>query len=91
MESAADRQAYMAAFGVSVTVNGAGIFGIYDEWHAETLGVSASSPQLMCAAEDLPSVAAGQTVVVASASFTGTITDIQRDGTGLVLLMLGRS
>ncbi len=90
LETAADRQDYMETFGVDVTVAGQTFKAIYDAPHVETFEVSLSAPQLLCAAEDAGTVAPGDAVTVPSASFTGHVTDVQADGTGMVLLILGR-
>lgn len=91
LESAADRKAYMSAFGTSVTVNGVAITGIYDDPYLLSLDVSTSVPMLHCVTADIPNVAYGQTVIIASAAFTGTVGEIQHDGTGMSTLILRRT
>lgn len=93
LESASDRQEYVNTFGVITYIDDVKVMGIYDAPHLESLGVSTSVPQLLVAAENLAdSVTAGtSTVEVPSAEFEGIVTDIQRDGTGMVLLFLRSS
>ncbi len=88
IETAGDREAYVSVFGVDAVVDGVTIKAIWDDPHFETMAMSTSTPMLTCVASDIPSVAFGQTVSVASVSFVGTIADVQADGTGIVVLIL---
>lgn len=88
IESAADRQAFMEAFGVPATVSGITITAIWDKPYLEELGIATAVPQIMYVTSDLPDVAYGQSVVVADASFTGTVREIHPDGVGMTILYL---
>lgn len=91
LESTADRLAYMSAFGVPAVVNGVSIVAIFDNEYSELLNVSTSSPTLICVSSDIPNVDYGQTVVVSSASFSGTVRVVMPDGNGITTLQLARS
>lgn len=91
IESAADRQAFMDAFGVPVVVSGNSITGIWDKPYLEELGIATAVPQVLCVTSDLPDVAYGQSVVVASASFSGTVREIHPDGVGMTTLYLAEA
>ncbi len=86
MELVEDLSAFMTDFAVDCTVNGSSVRGIFDRTYSDVLGMVNNQPQLMCIASDVPSVAAGQTVVVNSTNYT--IAEVHPDGTGMVLLIL---
>ena len=74
-------------FGVSATVSGTPLIGIYDDRSVIVLDVEGIAPTLLCRTADLPGgLAQGATVTVGSASYK--LCDIQPDGTGLTLLIL---
>ncbi len=91
IESPADRAAFMSVFGVSVSVSGITGLAIFDDPHSEALEVNSSSPMLTIVDADFPSIAYGQAVVVSSASFSGTVRDVQPDGTGCSIILLGKT
>lgn len=88
IESAADRQAFMDTFGEDVVVSGITVTAIWDKPYLEELGIATAVPQVMYVTTDLPDVAYGQSVVVAGASFTGTVREIHPDGVGMTILYL---
>jgi hypothetical protein len=82
-----DFASYFVDFGVTATVDGVSVRGIFDNDFLSTLGITAGSgPVLLCAAADITSAAQGDAVTVAAVSYT--ITAIEPDGTGMVLLRL---
>lgn len=82
-----DLDAFFADFGVSATVGGVACVGLFDNAFASVLGFAAgTSPVLIVQAADVPAVAQDQAVVVAGGNYT--VTDVEPDGTGLVLLKL---
>lgn len=91
IESSADRQGYMDTFGTTCVVDGETITAIWDKPYLEDLGVATAVPQIMCVTTDIPNIAYGQSVVVSSASFTGTVREIHPDGVGLTILYLQES
>ena len=89
IESLADQIAFVSTFGVPVIVGGVSIDAIFDKPYLEELGISTAVPQLIYITSQLPAVAYGQAVTVASALFTGTVREIHPDGTGITTLYLG--
>jgi hypothetical protein len=82
-----DLTQFTADFGVSATVGGVAVTGIFDKAFLETLGiVGNSSPVLLILSSAAPSAAVGDTVVVGSVSYT--IGDVEPDGTGMTTLRL---
>lgn len=82
-----DLAPFFADFGVSVTIGGVAGIGIFDNAYAQALGFTAgTSPVLIVKAADVPAVAQGDAVVVATLNFT--VAGIEPDGTGLALLRL---
>lgn len=78
---------FFADFGTAVTVGGVACVGLFDNGYAQALGfVSGSAPSVVVKAADVPSVAQGAAVTIAAASYT--VTAIEPDGAGLVLLRL---
>jgi len=60
---------------------------IFDNLYAATLGFTAgTSPVLIVKAADVPNVAQGNSVTVLTISYT--VTAVEPDGTGLLLLRL---
>jgi len=90
IETAADRQAFVETFGVSATVGGVSLYGIFDDPHYETLEISTSTPMLTIVTSDAPSVAHQDAVIISEVSFSGIVKDVQSDGTGLTVLMLSQ-
>lgn len=92
LESAADRKAYMSTFGTTVKV-GASTFitAIYDDPYLLSLDVSTSMPMIHCVTADISGVTYGTAIVVSGSSFTGTVGEIQHDGTGMSTLILRRT
>lgn len=79
--------AFFTDFGISATVGGVSCVGIFDKAYALALGFAAgTSPVLIVQAADVPAVAQDAAVVIGAASYT--VTDVEPDGTGLVLLKL---
>ena len=79
--------AYFADFGVSATVGGVAVTGIFDNAFGDVLGIVAgTSPSLQIVSSAAPSAAVGDTVVVGGTSYT--IAELQPDGTGLMRLAL---
>lgn len=91
IESASDRQAFMDVFGTTAVVSGQTITAIFDDPHLNALEVRTSTPMLTCVTSDVLGVAHGDTVVVSSESFSGSVIDVQSDGTGITVLMLRSS
>lgn len=89
IESSADRTAFVTTFGVAATVGGVDITAIFDNEYLETLDTASSDPTLIVVTSDVPSVAYGDAVTVASASFTGTVRSVQPDSHGMTVLVLG--
>ena len=88
IESDADRQAFMETFGVPVVISGETITGIFDNIYYEDLDVDTSQPMVMIITADAPNVDYDQSVIVSSASFSGTVTSVQPDGQGMTTLIL---
>ena len=64
--------------------------GVFDSAYATSFGLTAgTSPALTVKAADVPAVAQDVTVVIGAASYT--VTDVEPDGTGLILLRLDKS
>lgn len=91
IESVADRRAYMAAFGETVSISGVLVTAIYDDPYLLSLDVSTSMPMIHCITADVSGVAYGSPVIISGASFTGTVREVQHDGTGMSTLILGRT
>ena len=80
--------AYFADFGVSATVGGVSVQGIFDAAYTDPLGMAGNQPQLTVATADLPAVAVGQAVTINT--FAYTVVGIEPDGTGITTLQLRR-
>lgn len=89
--TAEDKAAMLSTFGVPATVDGSGVTGVFSNQFIESLEVEGTAPTLLLLVSDVPSVAHGQAVVIASASFTGQVAGVQPDGRGWVLLVLQRT
>jgi hypothetical protein len=82
-----DLTPYFRDWGVAATVDGVSCLGIFDNVYAQALGFTAgTTPTLIVKASDVTGAAQGEAVVVPAGSYT--ITAIEPDGTGLVLLRL---
>lgn len=81
-----DTTPYFGDFGVLVTLNGAPVHVIFDDAHAEAFGgmVTGTGPQAVAQAS--VNAARGQTLVHGAKTYT--VTGVEPDGTGLVLLRL---
>lgn len=100
VESASDRAAMLADFGVSITYTLAGggvstIVGIYDSpaddfsGFPNAPGMIRQAPRFACRAADLPGAAAqGDSVAVAGVATAYRVTEILRDGTGFAQVNL---
>jgi hypothetical protein len=87
MAFAEDLIPFFTDFGVSATVGGVACTGIFDNVYAATLGFTAGTqPMLIVMAAAVPSVAQGNAVTVAGGSYT--VTALEPDGTGVLLLRL---
>lgn len=91
IESVGDRRAYMAAFGETVSISGVLITAIYDDPYLLSLDVATSMPMLHCITADISGVTYSNPVIISGAGFTGTVREIQHDGTGMSTIMLGRT
>ncbi len=82
-----DLTPFFTDYGTSATVGAVSAMGIFDNLFAATMGFTAgTSPVLIVKAADVPAVAQGTAVTISAASYT--VTAIEPDGTGLVLLRL---
>jgi hypothetical protein len=82
-----DPSAFFYDFGRLATVGGASVQVIFDNAYAATLGfTTGTTPVILCAAADVPAVAQGDAVTVADGSYT--VSAVEPDGTGMVLLRL---
>jgi hypothetical protein len=81
--------AVLAKFGVSITVGGVSVVGIFDDAYADPLGFSGSTPALTCDSLDVSTAAQGSAVVVNAVNYT--ITAIKPDSTGMTRLMLAEA
>lgn len=74
----------------SATVGGVSVSGIFNNgYNASGLGMAgfeATQPSLTCLVADVPSVAHGNSVVVAAGTFK--VAEIEPDGSGFVKLVL---
>ena len=85
-----DLSPYFSDFGIAATVGGVAVVGIFDNAYATALGFTAgTSPVLIVKAADVPTVAQDAAVVISTISYT--VTDVEPDGTGLVVLRLDRA
>lgn len=85
-----DLTPYFADYGIDAVVNGVACVGIFDAVYAAALGFTAgNTPVLLLQAGDVVGVEQGDVVTVPAGSYT--ITAIEPDGTGLVLLRLQES
>lgn len=103
VESAADRLAFLNVddFGVEATYTPAGdaavpaIVGIFNDPHLSVamdhVNVSDSTPTFTCRSADLPGAAAGgdsgDRLIVDGVTYS--VTDLQPDGTGITIIILG--
>ncbi len=78
-------------FAVSAVYNGAvTIDVIFDRAYFEdrpgSAGVASSQPMALAIEADVPNAAAGDTLVISATTYT--VTEVQKDGTGLTQLLL---
>lgn len=82
-----DLTPFFADFGIAATVGGVAVVGIFDNNYATALGfTSGTQPALIVKASDVPAVAQAAAVVILTINYT--VTAIEPDGTGLLLLRL---
>lgn len=82
-----DLTQFTADFGVSATVGGVALTGIFDNAFLESLGItSGSSPVLLVVSAAAPSATHGTSVTVGGSSYA--VTAVEPDGTGMTLLRL---
>ena len=96
VETAADRAAMLADFGVSITYtvqggSAATITGIFDNQYVEVdsggeVGFAVQQPRLTVRTADVPNCTEGDTFVVNSVTYLSRI--VQDDGTGITLIAL---
>jgi hypothetical protein len=55
------------------------------------LDISSSQPSLIITTISCPTIAYGQTVIIQSVPFSGTVASIAPDGQGMTLLMLSKT
>lgn len=79
---------YFTDFGITATVGGVAVRGIFNNGYAEALAgiVAGSAPILKCVQTDIAAVTRGTAVVVNGTSYT--VAEIQDDGTGIRDLVL---
>ena len=80
---------FFVDFGTAATIGAATVTGIFDVPTAETFGVLGTDPTFTFKTSDAPSVAAGNSVTVDSA--TWTVTAVRPDGTGLTVISLDKA
>ena len=82
-----DLDPFFIDHGIVATVGGVACTAIFDNGYAQSLGFTAgTAPTLIVVGTAIPSVAQGNAVVVPSGNYT--VTAIEPDGTGLLLLRL---
>ena len=85
-----DLTAFFADFGVSATLNGTAVVGVYDNGYAlgaaGMLGVASTQPTLTLPTAQVPANPVGQPVAVAGKSYL--VAEHQPDGTGISRLFL---
>jgi len=88
LETLADRTEYMSIFGEAATVGGTAKTGIFDYVYAELNDVESMRPALTVLAEDAVNVVHGTVVIVRTVTYT--VKNVQDDGTGITVLILGK-
>jgi len=78
----------MSVFGEAVTVGGSAKTAIFDYAYAELNDVETMRPVLTILSADIPTAVHGTTVIVRTVTYT--IKNIQDDGTGITVLILGK-
>jgi len=73
-------------FGVEAIISGASVVGIFEETFIEVLGFEGLHPVFTCAQADVSRVAHGDEIVIQTAPYR--VHGIQKDGTGMVTLIL---
>jgi len=74
-------------FAVDAEIAGDTVTGIFEESFIESLGVETLTPIFNCVLADVSSVNYGDAVTVNNTTYH--VTGIQKDGTGMVALILG--
>jgi hypothetical protein len=82
-----DLSPFFADFGVSATVGGASVTGIFDAAYADELGIGGIGPTFRCKSTDVASAVAGTAVTINATSYT-IAGPVEHDGTGMALIHL---
>lgn len=78
---------YFAEFGVTATLDGASVRGIFDREYAQAFdGVSTTAPMFTLATTAAATATSASVLVVAGTSYR--VRSVQPDGTGITLLIL---
>lgn len=77
---------FLADFGVTATVGGVSVKGVFENGFADVFGMDSAKPSLMCTSSDISAAARGTAVMVATISYT--VASVEADGTGMTKLML---
>lgn len=90
VESQADLLSFLNDFGVTATIGGTSVIGIFDDSFLmideDGLSVTASAPDFLCRTTDVSSVAENQAVIITGTTwYVGSRED---DGTGMTRLVL---
>lgn len=89
IETATASSAVAALANVDATIGGATVRGIFDDAYQDLLGISGSSPAMLCASADVSAVAQGAAVTINSVAYT--VSSVQPDGAGMTRLLLSES
>lgn len=81
-----DLSSFFVDFGVTVTVGGVSVRGIFDNAFIQALGISGTGPVLIVKTASVPSVAQGDAVVISAVNYT--VAEIKPDGSGITVLEL---
>jgi len=88
VEDAADLASFFDAseFGISATIGGSPVDGIFDHEYVEVLNVASESPVFNCLTADVSAVSVGDAVVINLVNYI--VVEIHPDGTGITQLIL---
>lgn len=90
IETATAANAVAALANCTATIGAvSGVPGIFDDAYTDQLGISGSTPALLCASTDVASAAYGASVTIGAVSYT--VHAIQPDGIGMTRLLLQES